>query len=73
MRDPLMTFFLINHNDVSLEAFGVATRLWKTAGGLRNLALCDDQVVGEALQSSGEWAEFSIDVMTGEVRSEPAG
>lgn len=74
-RDAGMTLFLIEHNGVSLEAFGVATRLWKTAplgvGGLRNIALCDDpivEVVGEALQSSGEWAEFSVNVVTGEVR-----
>jgi hypothetical protein len=69
-RDALMTFFLIEHN-ASLEAFGVATRLWKTeplgAGGLRILGLTDDEVVGEALQASGEWREFAVRVTTGEV------
>lgn len=77
MRDPLMTFFVVNHNNVSLEAFGVATRLWKTAplgaGRLRNVALMEDQLVGEALQTSGEWTGFSIHVATGEVRMEGAG
>jgi hypothetical protein len=71
-RDPRMTLFLIEHGSGSLEAFGVASRLWKTgplgAGGLRNIGLCDDQVVGEALQSSGVWTNFSINVVSGEVR-----
>ena len=69
-RDPLMTIFLIDHHD-SLEAFGVVSRLWKTgplgAGGLRNIRLGDDCVVGEALQASGEWREFAINVVTGAV------
>ena len=67
-RDPLMTFFLIEHDD-SLEAFGVVSRLWKTpplgAGGLRNVALMDDCVVGEARQASGEWLPFAVEVATG--------
>jgi hypothetical protein len=29
-RDPLMTLFVVNHNDVTLEAFGPNGRLWKT-------------------------------------------
>ncbi|HEY2093803.1 MAG TPA: hypothetical protein VGJ81_18175 [Thermoanaerobaculia bacterium] len=69
-RDALMTFFLIEHV-ATLEAFGVATRLWKTeplgAGGLRILGLTDDEVVGEALQASGKWSEFAVRVTTGEV------
>ena len=69
-RDALMTIFLIDHND-SLEAFGVVSRLWKTpplgAGGLRNIALMEACVVGEARQASGEWLVFAIDVVTGAV------
>jgi hypothetical protein len=73
-RDPLMTFFLIEHDD-SLEAFGVVNRLWKTpplgAGGLRNIALKDEYVVGEAQQASGEWLAFAVEVATGAVTSAP--
>jgi hypothetical protein len=73
-RDPLMTIFLIDHHD-SLEAFGVVSRLWKTAplgaGGMRNIALLEDCVVGEACQASGEWHAFAIDVATGAVTSAP--
>ena len=69
-RDPLMTIFLIEHND-SLEGFGVVNRLWKTpplgAGGLRNIALMEECVVGEARQASGEWLAFAVHVPTGEV------
>ncbi len=71
-RDALATIFLIDHND-SLEAFGVVSRLWKTpplgAGGLRNIALMEDCVVGEAWQASGEWLAFAVDVATGAVTS----
>jgi hypothetical protein len=63
-RDALMTIFMIDHNGMSLEAFGVVSRLWKTqplgAGGLRNIALMDDCVVGEAWQASGEWLAWSF-------------
>ncbi|HEY2324535.1 MAG TPA: hypothetical protein VGJ82_16870 [Thermoanaerobaculia bacterium] len=73
-RDALMTFFVIDHGGVSLEAFGVATRLWKTgplgAGEFRNIVLVDDEVVGEALQPSGDWGLFAIKVVTGEVRKD---
>jgi hypothetical protein len=69
-RDPLMTCFLIEHRD-SLEAFGVVNRLWKTpslgAGGLRNIGLMEDCVVGEARQASGEWLVFAVTVATGAV------
>lgn len=70
-RDRLMTLFVVNHSGVSLEAFGVATRLWKTAplgaGGLRKIAIRNSEVVGEARQRSGEWARFVVDASTGEV------
>ena len=72
-RDELATIFLIEHNGMSLEAFGVVSRLWKTrplgAGGLRNIALRDDCIVGEAWQASGEWLAFAVDVSTGAVTS----
>ena len=73
-RDVLMTLFLIEHDD-SLEAFGVVSRLWKTpplgAGGLRNIALKHDGVVGEARQASGEWLAFAVELVTGVVTSAP--
>lgn len=72
-RDELMTIFIIEHNAMSLEAFGVVSRLWKTpplgAGGLRNIALVDDCVFGEAWQASGDWRAFAVNVATGEVRA----
>jgi hypothetical protein len=72
-RDALMTIFMIDHNGMSLEAFGVVSRLWKTrplgAGGLRDIALIDDCVVGEAWQASGEWLAFAVNVATGAVTS----
>lgn len=72
-RDAMMTIFLIDHDGMSLEAFGVVSRLWKTeplgAGGLRNIALEDDCVVGEAWQASGEWLAFAVNVATGAVTS----
>jgi hypothetical protein len=72
-RDELMTIFMIDHNGMSLEAFGVVSRLWKTgplgAGGLRNIALRDDCVIGEAWQASGEWLAFDVNVATGAVTS----
>jgi len=72
-RDALMTIFMIEHNGMSLEAFGVVSRLWKTGplgdGGLRNIALKDDSVVGEAWQASGEWLAFAVNVATGAVTS----
>jgi hypothetical protein len=52
----------------------VATRLWKTgplgAGEFRNIVLVDDEIVGEALQPSGDWGLFAIKVVTGEVRKD---
>jgi hypothetical protein len=72
-RDELMTIFLIDHNGMSLEAFGVVSRLWKTpplgSGGLRNITLMEDCVVGEAWQASGEWLPFAVNVATGAVRT----
>jgi len=69
-RDALMTIFLIEHND-GLEAFGVVSRLWKTgplgAGGLRNIGIMEDCIVGEARQASGEWLAFAVNVATGDV------
>jgi hypothetical protein len=72
-RDALMTIFLIEHDGGTLEAFGVVSRLWKTgplgAGGLRNLGIREDCIVGEAWQASGEWRGFAVNVATGAVTS----
>jgi hypothetical protein len=76
-RDAAMTLFVVNHNDMSLEAFGPAGRLWKTdtisSGGFRQMAITDDGLVGEArrLPQPGVrpgWAGFSVNLATGEVR-----
>ena len=73
MRDDPMTLFVVDHNGMSLEAFGRRGRLWKTdpisTGGFRNMALTDDELVGEARHPSGpEWAAFCVNLTTGEVR-----
>ncbi|HSY52237.1 MAG TPA: hypothetical protein VLC46_25775 [Thermoanaerobaculia bacterium] len=71
--DAPRTFFLVDHNGMTLELFGTSGRLWKTdtisSGGFREISLEDDCVFGEARQGSGEgWVGFSVDVATGEVR-----
>lgn len=62
----------INHGDACLEAFGRSGRLWKTgrigAGGFRDFGLGDGELYGETRQGSGDdWAEFCVDLGTGEV------
>lgn len=65
------TFFVVDHDGKSLEAFGRNGRLWKSGviscGGFRELSLTDDRLIGEARQASG-WTDFSVDLATGEVR-----
>jgi hypothetical protein len=73
MRDDPMTVLFVNHNDMSLEAYGRTGRLWKTdtigSGGLRRMAITDDKLVGEARHPSRPgWAGFSVKLATGEVR-----
>jgi hypothetical protein len=75
IRDPEMTLFLINHDDRVLEGFGVGGRLWETPpigdGGFQIRGLTDDEVVGEAWDSSANaWVDFGVNVATGEVRKE---
>jgi hypothetical protein len=67
------TVFVVNHNDMSLEAFGRAGRLWKTdsisSGGFRRMTASDDAIIGEARRlSQAGWARFSVKLATGEVR-----
>ena len=71
-RDESGQVFIVNHDDRSFEAFGPAGRLWKTdaigSGGFRNLSLDQNELAGEARQTSeSEWAAFSIDLATGAV------
>lgn len=71
------TVFVVNHNDMSLEAFGKRGRLWKTdtisSGGFRRMTASDDAIIGEARQASTEgWAGFSVKLATGEVRFDDA-
>jgi hypothetical protein len=71
MMDDPRTVFIVDHNGVSLEAFGRSGRLWKTdpigSGGFRRTAITDTQLIGEARQRS-RWAGFSVDLASGEVR-----
>jgi hypothetical protein len=72
-----MTVFVVNHNDMSLEAFGRTGRLWKTdtigSGGFRGMTITHDKLAGEARHPSRPgWTEFSVKLATGEVRFEDA-
>jgi hypothetical protein len=74
MGDEPLTLFVVNHNGVSLEAFGRTGRLWKTdnlsSGGFRRLAITGDELVGEARHpASPGWAAFTVKLATGAVRS----
>jgi hypothetical protein len=72
IRTEPLTLFVVDHNGMSLEAFGRTGRLWKTnpisSGGFRRLAITDDELVGEArhLTRTG-WARFSVKLATGDV------
>jgi hypothetical protein len=73
MMDYPRTVFVVDHNGMSLEAFGRTGRLWKTdpigSGGFREMAITDWSIVGEARQPSPRmWAGFSVDLASGEVR-----
>jgi len=76
MGDKPFTLYVVNHNGMSLEAFGRTGRLWKTGpiglGGLRRMALTNDALVGETrhLTPVG-WARFSVRLATGEVEIGP--
>ena len=73
MRDDPMTVFIVDHNGMSLEAFGKSGRLWKTdiisSGGFRRMAITATRLVGEARHPSRSgWAGFPVTLATGEVR-----
>jgi hypothetical protein len=73
LRDDPMTVFVVNHNDMRLEAFGKTGRLWRTGsigwGGFRQIAITDTRIIGEARQPFPPWwACFSVNLGTGEVR-----
>lgn len=70
--DEQRTLFVVDHNGMSLEAFGRTGHLWKTdtisSGGFRRMTLRDDALVGEARHPAGTgWARFSVKLATGEV------
>lgn len=72
MRDEPLTLFVVDHNGMSLEAFGRTGRLWKTHlisyGGFRRMAVTDDALVGEARHPTRTgWARFSVKLATGDV------
>jgi hypothetical protein len=72
MRDELLRVFVVNHNGMSLEAFGTTGRLWKTdtisSGGFRRMALTADELVGEARHpAAAGWVGFSVKLATGAV------
>lgn len=73
MRDEPLTVFVVDHDGMSLEAFGRSGRLWKTdtisSGGFRRMAITATRLVGEARHLSRPgWAGFSVKLATGEVR-----
>ena len=73
MVDDLGTMFLVDHNGMSLEAFGTSGRLWKTDPisfrGFRNTAVIDTSFIGEARHPSRPgWTSFAVDLATGEFR-----
>ena len=76
-QDEPLTLFVVDHNGMSLEAFGPTGRLWKTetisAGGFRRMTITPDSLLGEArhpfLFLPG-WIRFSVKLATGEVRYE---
>jgi hypothetical protein len=77
-RDETNTFLVVNHNDMSLEAFGRNGRLWKTGilstGGFRQMGMAPGNLVGEARHPSRRrWTAFSLKLATGEVRWEDGG
>ena len=72
MRDERLTLFVVNHNGMSLEAFGRTGRLWKTdtisTGRFRRMAITGDELVGEARHPAPSgWAGFSVKLATGVV------
>jgi hypothetical protein len=71
MMNHPRTVFLVDHNGMSLEAFGTSGRLWKTDTisfrGFRNTALTDTGITGEARHPSRlGWTPFAVDLATGE-------
>ena len=73
IRDEGLTLFVVNHNGMSLEAFGRNGRLWKTdtisSGGFRRMAITSDELVGEARHPAA-WVRFSVKLATGAVEIE---
>ncbi len=71
IRDEHRTLFVVNHDDVSLEAFDAQGRLWKTAplgaGGLRDFRLEAGEIGVEARQADDQWQWTVIDVKSGNV------
>jgi hypothetical protein len=72
IRDDAMTLFVIDHNGMSLEAFGRNGWLWKTdnisCGEFRGMAIADGRLIGQARQPSPPgWAPFSVKLATGVV------
>jgi hypothetical protein len=77
MTDRPRTLFVVDHEGMSLEAFGKSGRLWKTerisSGGFRETAITDDSIIGKARRSSPPgWVGFSVNLATGDVRFEDA-
>ena len=73
IRDDPMSVFIVNHNDMRFEAFGIAGRLWKTdtisSGGFRRIAITTEKLLGETRHPSRRgWTGFSVTLTTGEVR-----
>jgi hypothetical protein len=72
MQNAALTLFVVDHNGMSLEAFGRTGRLWKTdtisSGGFRSMAITPDELAGEArLLTRPGWTRFFVNLATGEV------
>jgi hypothetical protein len=72
IRDGPFTVFIVDHNGMSLEAYGTNGRLWKTDTisfrGFRDTAITDTSITGELRHPSRPgWTRFSVDLETGEV------
>jgi hypothetical protein len=78
IHDEPLTLLVVNHNGMSLEAFGKTGRLWKTgtisSGGFRRMAHTAEAVVGEARHPLlVGWTRFSVKLATGEVEIDGRG
>ena len=76
MRDEPMTVFIVNHNGMSLEAFGQERPPLET-GAISSRRISRNVDHGRPASSVKHgrhpgWTDFSVDLATGEVRFDDA-